>query len=80
MVGELNALAHATPDGSVLAAVERQAVDRGCGLVRDRLQEVLNAQAEGLEKKGGVVRPVPAADLPEATARPSGGWFRRPGR
>jgi hypothetical protein len=51
MVRELKALADATPDGQVLAAVEAVAVDRGRRFVRDRLQAVLNAQAEALEQK-----------------------------
>jgi hypothetical protein len=53
MVRELNSLADATPDGHVLAVVELAAVDRGRRFVRDRLQDVLNAQAVDLEKKGG---------------------------
>jgi hypothetical protein len=73
MVRELNALADATADGKVLAIVEAAAVDRGRRFVRDRLQEVLNTQAEGLEQKGGAGGPAPAAGPAGATARPSGG-------
>lgn len=79
MVRELNALADATPDGRVLAVVEREAVDRGRKFVRDRLQDVLNAQAKGLEEKGGVDGSAPAAAPAGATARPSVGSSRPPG-
>jgi hypothetical protein len=73
MVRELNALADATADGSVLAAVESAAVERGRTFVRDRLRDVLNAQAEGLEQKGGAPGPAPAAGPARATARPNAG-------
>jgi hypothetical protein len=66
MVRELKRLANATPDSHVLAAVEYAAVDSGRLLVRDQLQDVLNAQAADLEKKGGVGSPAPAAG-PDAT-------------
>ena len=73
MVGELKRLADITPDGHVLAVVESAAVDRGRQFLRDRLQDVLNAQAADLEKKGGAGGPAPAAE-PDATgAAPSGG-------
>jgi len=61
MVRELNALADATPDGHVLAVVEEAAVARGRRFVLERLQDVLNAQAADLEKKGGADGTVPAA-------------------
>lgn len=73
MVRELNALAEATPDGKVLAVVEREAVDRGRKFVRDRLQEVLNAQAEAPEQKGGAPGSAPAAAPAGAMAWPGGG-------
>jgi hypothetical protein len=72
LVRELNALAEATPDGKVLAVVEQQAVERGRRFVRDRLQDVLNAQAQALEQKGGAPGAVPAAGSARATAPPSG--------
>ena len=53
MVRELKQLADATPDGHVLAVVEEAALDRGRRFLRERLQDVLNAQAADLEKKGG---------------------------
>jgi hypothetical protein len=53
MVRELKALDDATPDGKVLAVVEQQAAERGRKFTRDRLQDVLNVQAEALEKKMG---------------------------
>jgi hypothetical protein len=73
MVRELRQLADAAPDGCVLAAVEQAAVDRGRRFVRDRLQEVLNAQSAGLEKKGGAAGPARAAGRAAATARRRGG-------
>jgi hypothetical protein len=79
MVRELEALADAAPDGKVLAVVEREAAERGRRFVRDRFQDVLNAQAEGLEQKGGAPGNAPAADPAGATARPSGAWSRPPG-
>lgn|SRR5512143_4371075 len=79
MVRELNALADAAPDGKVLAVVEQEAVERGRRFVRDRLQDVLNAQAEGLEQKGGAPGNAPAAALVGVMARPSGDSSRPPG-
>jgi hypothetical protein len=79
MVRELEALADAAPDGAVLAVVEREAVERGRRFVRDRLQDVLNAQAEGPEQKGGAPGDAPAAGPAGATARPSGASSRPPG-
>ena len=73
MVRELKQLADATPDGHVLAAVESAAVDRGRRFVRDRLQDVLNAQAAGLEKKGGAAGAAPAAGRGGTTAGPTAG-------
>ncbi len=78
MVRELEALADATPDGKVLAVVEREAVERGRRFVRDRLPDVLNAQAEGPEQKGGAPGGAPAAGPAGATAQPSGGSSRPP--
>jgi hypothetical protein len=73
MVREWRQLADATPDGHVLAVVEQATVDRGRRFLRDRLQDVLNAQADGLEKKGGAPGPAPAAVPGGATGRHSGG-------
>ena len=74
MVRELKRLADGAPDGHVLAAVESTAVDRGRRFTRDRLQDVLNAQAEDLEKKGGAAGLALAAGRGGATARRAGGW------
>ena len=73
MTRELKRLADAAPDGHVLAAAERAAVERGRRFTRERLQDVLNAQAAALEKKGGAVGAVPAAGGGGVTARPGGG-------
>ena len=79
MVRELKRLADVTPDGHVLAVVEQATVDRGRRFIRDRLQDVLNAQAADLEKKGGAPGVAPAAGIDGATARPSGGSSPPPG-
>jgi hypothetical protein len=79
MVRELRRVADATPDGQVLARVEASALDLGRRFLRDRLQDVLNAQANDLEKKGGADGPAPAAGAGAATAGPSASSSRRPG-
>jgi hypothetical protein len=73
MVRELRQLADATADGHVLARVEGATVELGRRFVRDRLQDVLNAQAHDLEKKGGAGGPAPAAGRGGATAAPPAG-------
>lgn len=73
MTRELKRLADAAPDGHVLAVTEMAALERGRRFIRDRLQDVLNAQAAMLEKKGGVAGTVPVAASGVATARRSGG-------
>ncbi len=80
MARELEAPADAAPDGKVLAVVEREAVERGRRFLRDRPQDVLNAQAEGLEKKGGAAGPAPAAGPARAAARPGAGSTPPPAR
>ena len=80
MVRKLRRLADATPDGQVLAAVERAAVEGGRRFTRDRLQDVLNAQARDLEKKGGADGPAPAAGRDATAAGPSGGSSPPPAR
>ncbi len=73
MVRELKQLADATPDGQVLARVEDATVTLGRRFVRDRLQDVLNAQAHDLEKKGGAAGSAPAAAGDATTAAPPAG-------
>lgn len=73
MARELRRLADAAPDGKVLAIAEKAAVDLGRRFTRDRLQDLLNAQAADLEKKGGAPGPVPAAGPARTPAGPSGG-------
>lgn len=73
MARELKRLADGAPDGKVLAVAEKAAVDLGRRFTRDRLQDVLNAQAAGLEQKGGAAGAAPAAGRAAATARPGGG-------
>jgi len=79
MVRELKQLADAAPDGHVLAAVEVAAVERGRRFTRDRLQDVLNAQAKDLEKKGGAAGPVPAGGRARTTVGPNAGSSPPPG-
>ena len=69
MVRELKQLADVTPDGHVLAVVESATVDRGRRFIRQRLQDVLNAQAADLEKKGGADGTVPVAECENITAK-----------
>lgn len=78
MVRELRQLADAAPDGHVLARVEGATVELGRRFVRDRLQDLLNAQAADLEKKGGAAGTAPAAAGGATTAGPSAGWSPRP--
>ena len=78
MVRELRQLADATPDGHVLARVEEATVALGRRFVRDRLQDVLNAQAHDLEKKGGAAGSAPAAVGAATTAGPSVASSPRP--
>jgi hypothetical protein len=73
MIRELRSLAGAAPDGKVLAVAERAAVDLGRRFTRDRLQDVLNAQAAGLEEKGGAGGPALAAGPGAIAGGPSGG-------
>jgi hypothetical protein len=73
MVRELKHVANAAPDGRVLAPVEAAAVERGRRFVRDRLQDVLNAQAKDLEKKGDAAGTAPAAGRGGTTAAPPAG-------
>jgi hypothetical protein len=80
MVRELRQLADATPDGHVLARVENLTVELGRRFVRDRLQDVLNAQAADLEKKGGADGPAPAAGRDATKAGPPAGSSPPPAR
>lgn len=79
MLRELETIADAAPDGHVLAAVEMAAVERGRRFTRDRLQEVLNAQAADLEKKGGADGSAPAAGHDDTADAPPGGSSPPPG-
>ena len=78
MVRELKQLARAIPDGHVLARVEKATVELGRRFVRDRLQDLLNAQAKDLEKKGGAAGTAPAAGGGAITAAPPAGSSPRP--
>jgi hypothetical protein len=70
---ELKRIADDAPDGRVLAAVERAAVEGGRRFTRDRLEDALNAQAAALEQRGGVPGLAPAAGRGGTKAGPSGG-------
>jgi len=71
MVRELDRMADDAADGHVIAQVERAALDRGRRFTRDRLQDVLNRQAQALEKKGGAAGPALVAGPGEIKAGPS---------
>ena len=73
MVRELDRMAGDAADGHVIAAVEQTALDRGRRFTRDRLQDVLNRQAEALEKKGGAAGSAPVAGRGVIKAGPRGG-------
>jgi hypothetical protein len=80
MVRELKQLAEATPDGQVLARVEKATVAFGRRFVRDRLQDILNAQAADLEKKGGADGTAPGAGPDATMAGPPDGSSPPPAR
>jgi hypothetical protein len=73
MVRDLKQLAESTPDGHVLARVEQATVELGRRFVRDRLQDLLNAQAKDLEKEGGAAGTAPAAGCGAITVEPPAG-------
>lgn len=68
MARELKKLGDATPDGHVLAVVERAALEHGRRFMRERLQDALHAQASDLEKKGGALGAVPVVRRVGVTA------------
>jgi hypothetical protein len=78
MARELKQLADAAPDGRVLAVVEQAAVEQGRRFTRDRLQDVLNAQANSLEKRGGLPGTAPAGAGVATKAGPAVGWSPPP--
>lgn len=71
MVRELDRLADEAEDGHVIAQVEQVALDQGRRFIRERLQDVLNRQAEALEKKGGADGIVPAVGLDAIRGEPN---------
>jgi hypothetical protein len=73
MVRELDRMADDAADGHVIAQVEQAALDRGRRFTRDRLQDVLNRQADALEKKGGAAGSAPVAGRGAIKAGPSAG-------
>jgi len=50
---DLRTVAHDAPDGTVLEACERLALDRGRSLLRSTLATVLQSRLEAAEQKGG---------------------------
>jgi hypothetical protein len=71
MVRELDRMADDAADGHVIAEVEQAALDRGRRFTRERLQDVLNRQAQALEKKGGAAGSAPVAGRGVIKAEPS---------
>jgi hypothetical protein len=73
MVRELDRMADDAADGHVIAQVEQAALDRGRRFTRERLQDVLNRQAQALEKKGGAAGSAPVAGRGAIKVGPSVG-------
>ena len=67
---QLEQAADAAPDGQVLARVEAVAVPAGREFTRQAVEAVLQAQAEGAEKRG---RPAAGARPAGAAPTPRGG-------
>jgi len=57
---QLRQLAADAPDGAVLTACERAALDGGRAVLRDALAAALQARIAAAEQKGGPPAPVPA--------------------
>ena len=71
-IAELHRVANAAPDGQVLRIAERFAVEQGREFLRSALAQVLQAQADAVEKKAPRPAPVPAASVATTRAvRPS---------
>lgn len=66
-IAELHRVANAAPDGQVLRIAERFAVEQGREFLRPALAQVLQAQAEAVEKKAP--RPAPAPAAGDATTK-----------
>ena len=69
-IAELRRVADAAPDGQVLRIAERFAVEQGREFLRSALAQVLQAQADAVEKKAPRFAPAPAADDATTKALP----------
>lgn len=69
---ELESQAQTASDGTVLASLEGVALTRGRDFLRHALQVTLQAQADGVEKKGRRRVPVRADSSGPTKALPSG--------
>jgi hypothetical protein len=71
---QLTRTANTAPDGHVLRLAEGCVLDRGRELLRQPLEIVLQAQAEGAEKRGRPAAPVGVApDAPTRADPPTDG-------
>lgn len=80
MVRELRDVCKTAPDGHVLAEAEQIAVERGRELTRKTLENVLNEQAQEVEKKGRRRGDVLAVEIAHIAADAGGRFSRRAGR
>jgi hypothetical protein len=71
---QLTRTATAAPDGHVLRLAEACVLDRGRELLRQSLAIVLQAQAEGAEKRGRPAAPAGAAAAAPTRADPPIDW------
>jgi hypothetical protein len=62
-IAELHRVADAAPDGQVLRIAERFTVEKGREFLRCALAQVLQSQANAVEKKVPPPAPVPAATV-----------------
>lgn len=77
---EMRKAAAEAADGEVLSVAEGLAVTRGRELMRKSLEAVLQAEAQGSEKKGPRPEDVFAAEFESIAAGKSGRSSRRPAR
>ncbi len=73
---EMRRVATEAPDGTVLAACERVALDDGRALLRDALAAAVRGRVAAAEQKGG--RPAPGPARAAAAAATRGGTRARP--
>lgn len=80
MYREMRRTAAAAPDGQVIAATEHVAMARGRELIRQSLEDVLQDEAQAVEKKGAQSEPVRAAGPANIAVGKSARSLRRPAK